>query len=236
MMNKIVITAALVAALPLSTPAIALDYFLKIGDVRGESDDSKHKDEIDVLEWSWGVTNRYSASGGGGGASRPVFSDFTWEQGLDRSFVPLFVHATSGVHLGSAVLSVRRSDGLKQEFFQMTFGEVFITSLRSQTSGDSVDVHAAMSFSTIEMAYRPEDAHGALGAAIKGSWDLRRNEAVFTGDPTVVLGLLEAGGSLAFVPGVPEPATWASLAAGLGLVGVMARRRRTAPGVTSAGG
>jgi hypothetical protein len=44
-----------------------------------------------------------------------------------------------------------------------------------------------------------------------------------------MLGLVEAGGNVNFVSGVPEPATWASLAAGLGLLGVMARRRRPAP-------
>ena len=44
------------------------DIFAKIGDIKGESTDSKHKDEIEVLSFSWGVTNAVPAGGAGGGA------------------------------------------------------------------------------------------------------------------------------------------------------------------------
>ena len=47
---------------------MASDIFAKIGDIKGESLDSKHKDEIEVLSYSWGVSNAGSmASGSGGG-------------------------------------------------------------------------------------------------------------------------------------------------------------------------
>ena len=36
---------------------MASDIFAKLGDIKGESLDNKHKDEIEVLSWSWGVTN-----------------------------------------------------------------------------------------------------------------------------------------------------------------------------------
>ena len=35
---------------------MASDIFAKIGDIKGESLDSKHKDEVEVLSWSWGVS------------------------------------------------------------------------------------------------------------------------------------------------------------------------------------
>lgn len=228
-MNKFAITAAVLAALPLSTPVHALDYFLKIDSIPGESSDSKHKSEIDVLSWSWGVSNAGSGAGGGASVGRPLFAPFTWEQGLDKSFVPLFLGVANGTHFNEAVLTVRRPGKDLQEFFKMTLSEVQITSLSSKAFADTIQVDAAMSYEVIQMIYRPQVANGSLGAEIKGQWSIKQNKASFSGDPMVMMGLAEAGGALAFVNQVPEPATWASLAAGLVVVGVAARRRRPPP-------
>jgi hypothetical protein len=62
-------TLALAAAAPLQAHA-ALEYFLKIPGAAGESADSKHKSEIDVMSWAWGVSNTGAGS---------VFEPFTWE-------------------------------------------------------------------------------------------------------------------------------------------------------------
>lgn len=229
-MNKFAITAAMLAAMPLAAPAAGLDYFLKIDTIKGESSDSKHKDEIDLLSWSWGVSTSAPVVGGGGGsASRPVFAPFSWEQGLDSSFVPLFLGVANGKNFKSALLTVRSSGGkTPSEFFKMTLSDVQIISLESQGFGDGIEVNAAMSYSKIEMAYRPQKADGSLGTEIKGEWNLKENKASFSGDPEVMLGLAQAGGNLNFVGTVPEPATWASLAAGLALVAAITRRRRQA--------
>ena len=48
---------------------MATDIFAKIGDIKGESLDAKHKDEIEVLSFSWGVANSGSTATGGGGGS-----------------------------------------------------------------------------------------------------------------------------------------------------------------------
>jgi len=229
MLNKFAMTAVLAAALPLPASA-GLDHFLKIDSIKGESSDSKHKDEIEVLEWSWGVTNSGTThTGGGGGAGKSLFSDFRWEQTLDSSFVPMFLGVAEGKHFKSAVLSVRRDGKDQQDFFKMTLSDVLINSLQTQTNGDSFEIRASLNYSKIEMSYKPQKPDGSYGSEIKGAWDLQENRVAFAGDPAVVLGLVEAGASLNFVSGVPEPATWASLAAGLGLLGVMARRRRAVP-------
>ena len=57
---------------------MAVDMFVKIGDIKGESKDDKHKEEIDVLSWSWGVSQSGTmSSGGGGGAGKANFDDFS---------------------------------------------------------------------------------------------------------------------------------------------------------------
>ena len=58
---------------------MASDIFAKLGDIKGESLDSKHKDEIEVLSYSWGVTNAGSmAHGGGGGEGKATFQDLSF--------------------------------------------------------------------------------------------------------------------------------------------------------------
>ena len=47
---------------------MASDIFAKIGDIKGESLDDKHKDEIEVLSWSWGVSNAGAIKGASGAA------------------------------------------------------------------------------------------------------------------------------------------------------------------------
>ena len=58
---------------------MASDIFAKLGDIKGESIDDKHKDEIEVLSFSWGVTNPGSViSIGGGGVGKATFQDLTF--------------------------------------------------------------------------------------------------------------------------------------------------------------
>ena len=72
---------------------MASDIFAKIGDIKGESADAKHKDEIEVLSFSWGVTNAASSvAGGGGGAGRATFQDLSIVHTIDKAS-PRLLHA-----------------------------------------------------------------------------------------------------------------------------------------------
>lgn len=227
-MNKLVITAAMLAALPLSTTAANLDAYLKLDGIKGDSAAKDYKDQIDVLSWSWGMSHDVSTTGTGSGTGKTVFQPFSWMQGLDRSFVPMFSAIAGGEKLDFATLSVQRTGDNPQAFFTMNFKDVRLTSLTSNGNqgGAYIAVSAALVYDAIEMSYRPQNKDGSLGTEITGRWDVKQGKAAFAGDPGVMRGLAEAGGNLNFVSGVPEPATWALLAGGLGVIGLIARRRR----------
>ena len=73
---------------------MAVDYFLKLKGIEGESTDEKHKNEIDVQSWSWGETQSGSAaSGGGSGAGKVAMQDFNFVMKVNKASPKLSRHA-----------------------------------------------------------------------------------------------------------------------------------------------
>ena len=67
---------------------MASDIFIKIGDIKGESEDDKHKDEVEVMSWSWGMTQLGAmGTGGGGGMGKVSFSDLTFMHYVDKASI-----------------------------------------------------------------------------------------------------------------------------------------------------
>lgn len=194
----------------------AADYFLQIGDIRGESAERSHRDWIDITSFSWNISNTGSTQYGGGKAT---FSPFSWTQQLDRSVPPMFVAVASGKSYPRAILEVQDASRLSGVFFKMEFDDVQLTRLNIAGSGDRPDVAAAFEFSRITMTYRPIKADGSLDAPVVGGWDLKSNNTFF-GSAEVLEGLFLAEPSPVPLP----PALWLFGAGLLGLVGVARKK------------
>ena len=64
----------------------AVDYFLKLDGIEGESHDDKFKNQIDLESWSWGETQSGTFSGGGGGGAGKVsMQDFHFVMKLNKA-------------------------------------------------------------------------------------------------------------------------------------------------------
>src|SRR6201982_4272321 len=100
---------------------MAVDMFLKINGVDGESQDDKHKKEIDVLAWSWGVSNSGSAHvGGGAGAGKANVQDLSFTKYIDKSSPDLMLGACNGKHYDNALLTVRKAGEKPLEYRKVT--------------------------------------------------------------------------------------------------------------------
>ena len=117
---------------------MAADIFAKIGDIKGESLDSKHKDEIEVLSFSWGVTNGASIGGGGGaGAGKATFQDLTIVHTIDKASPLLMKACATGEHLKEATITHRKAGKGQQEFLIVKMNDVLITGVVHGGAGGS---------------------------------------------------------------------------------------------------
>lgn len=157
---------------------MAADIFAKIGDIKGESLDDKHKDEIEVLSFSWGVANSASlASGGGAGAGKATFQDLSIVHAIDKSSPLLLKACATGAHLKDATITHRKSGKGQQEYLVVKLNDVIITGVtHGGGSGLPLSENVTLAFAKVDLEYKPQKPDGALDAGIHFKFDLKTNK------------------------------------------------------------
>src|SRR5512140_520057 len=106
---------------------MAVDYFLKIDGIEGESQDAKHKNEIDVESWSWGETQVGAhAAGGGGGSGKVDMHDFSFVMKVNKASPKLLLSCANGEHIKKAVLICRKAGKDQQEYMKLTLSDLLV--------------------------------------------------------------------------------------------------------------
>jgi type VI secretion system secreted protein Hcp len=154
---------------------VAVECFLTIEGIEGESQDAKHKGAIEVLSWSWAESQ--GDVGGGGVAGKVQMQDLHFTARVSKASPQLMLACAGGEHLKRAQLSCRIAGKQQAEFLRVTLAEVLVRSFA--TSGSADDLlpldQASLAYSTIEIEYQEQTPTGAPGAIVKGGWDLARN-------------------------------------------------------------
>ncbi|HUS06619.1 MAG TPA: type VI secretion system tube protein Hcp [Bryobacteraceae bacterium] len=160
----------------------AVDYFLKITGIDGESQDSKHKGEIEVESFSWGETQAgTSHGGGGGGAGKVVMQDFHFVMRVNKASPKLLLACANGEHIKEATLVCRKAGKEQQEFLKYKFTDLLVSSFQTGGSshGDVVPMdQISFNYSKIEYEYKEQKADGTLSGPIKAGYDLKSNKSV----------------------------------------------------------
>lgn len=157
---------------------MAVDMFIKIGDLKGESKDSTHKDEIDVLAWSWGLSNSGSAhTGGGAGAGKANVQDLSFTKYLDKSSADLHLACCNGKHFESATLVVRKAGEKPLEYLKITLSDLIVTSVSTGGSGgeDRLTENVALNFAKVKLEYQTQKKDGTGEKAGEYTWDIAAN-------------------------------------------------------------
>jgi type VI secretion system secreted protein Hcp len=158
---------------------MAVDMFLDINGVKGESRDKAHSKQIDVLSWSWGMSNSGSAHvGGGAGAGKVNVQDISVTKYVDSASPVLMKACAAGNHFDKATLTVRKAGGTSPvEYVTINMNEVFITSVSTGGSGgeDRLTENVSLNFAKVNLFYTPQTEKGAKGTDISFKWDIAAN-------------------------------------------------------------
>jgi type VI secretion system secreted protein Hcp len=159
----------------------AVDYFLKIDGIDGESADKKHAGEIDIESWSWGEAQTGSHSaGGGGGAGKVSMQDFHFVMKMNKASPKLMLACANGQHIPKAVLTMRKAGKEQQEYAKITLSDLLVASYQTGGSGkgDIVPLEQiALNYAKIEFEYKEQKTDGSLGSPVKAGWDVKANKA-----------------------------------------------------------
>jgi len=162
---------------------MAVDIFLKVGDVVGESHDKVYKEWIHVESVTYGIVNHGSHGvGGGGGTGKADFQDIHITKAVDKATADLMMHCATGEHFKDAQIIFRKSgDGGKpMDYLKIKLFEVGVTSIQSSGGGGNNIVHESLSlnFAKYTSQYFMQNEKGAPVAGGNVGWDVKKSEKV----------------------------------------------------------
>lgn len=156
----------------------AVDYFLKLDGIQGESKADKHTDEIDIKSFSWGATQSGTfAAGGGGGAGKVSMQDFHFTMYHNKASPALMLACAQGDHIKSAILTCRKAGKDQQEFLKVTMSDVLVSSYQTGGSAGADTIptdQISLNFAKIEHEYKEQDNTGKVTGSVKKSFDLKK--------------------------------------------------------------
>ena len=155
---------------------MALSIFARIGTIKGESQDAKHKDQIDVLSWAWGVSQSGTLSqGGGGGAGKASFHDFVFTHHVDKASPLLMKACATGEHVKDATITVRKAGAGQNDYLIITMTDLLVTSVSTSVSAEGATTieSVLLAFAKVDLEYKPQKPNGSLDAGIHFTYDLK---------------------------------------------------------------
>lgn len=160
----------------------AVDYYLKIDGVDGESTKKGVENHIEVLSWNWGETNTGSMSHGtGGGTGRVSMQDFSFTMTINKATPKLLLACATGEHIKNALLTCREAGKEQHPYLTIKFTDLLISSYQiggSRGEDHKPVDHVSFNYTKIEIEYKEQKADGTLGSPVKCGYDLKKLEKV----------------------------------------------------------
>lgn len=155
------------------------DFFLKVdtekgGAVKGEAQDRDHKDEIDVIGWSWGMAAPTSAAGVRKG--RAAIQHLMVRKRVDSASTALMGAVARNDKIKTAVLTARRAGSGQQTFLKITLSNAFVTAYDVEGEGGQQGPGALerlkIAFERITVDYTPQGPDGQPrgGTSFEETW------------------------------------------------------------------
>lgn len=157
---------------------MAVDIFLKLDGVTGESRDSKHAKEIDILSWSWAAEQSGKAGlQGGAGAGKVKVHDITLQKFVDKSSPTLMLFCCNGKHISKGTLTMRKAGENPLEYLKVELEEILISSYSTGgTNSDDLQIeNISLNFAKFNKTYTPQSKDGSAEGAVVAGWNIAEN-------------------------------------------------------------
>lgn len=157
---------------------MAVDMFLKINGVEGESVDNTHSKEIDINSWQWGMSQSGTTHiARGGGAGKASVRDVVITKLVDKATPTLMKYCCTGKHFDEAVLTVRKAGDKPLEYVVLTMKDVIISDLSVNGVKDSDLVTESLTFNFAEykFVYVPQQRDGGADGRVEAGFNIATN-------------------------------------------------------------
>ena len=157
---------------------MAVDMFLKLEGIKGEAKDEKHEGEIDVLAWSWGMSQSgTSHMGGGSGAGKVNIQDISVTKYVDKGSAALMMHCATGKHITNGMLFVRKAGEKPLEYIKIKIEDIMVSAVSTGGSGgeDRLTENVTLNFSKFKVEYQEQKADGSGVPGGEFGYDIKKN-------------------------------------------------------------
>jgi len=156
---------------------MAVDMFLKLDGIKGESKDDKHKDEIHIESFSWGMNQTGGfATGGGGGAGKVSVHDISVTKFVDKSSAALMLACCNGKHIASGLITVRKAGEKPLEYLKIKLEDILVSGVQHAGHGsDLLTENLTLNFAKFHVEYQEQKKDGTGTPAGEMGWDVKAN-------------------------------------------------------------
>jgi len=152
--------------------------FLDLEGIEGEARDKTHAKKIDILAWSWGMSQSGNMHiGGGGGAGKVHVQDISITKYVDRASTNVVKYCTLGTHIPKGEIIIRKAGGTAVEYLKIQLTDIIVTSWSTGGSGgeDRLTENLTLQFAEFNIDYVGQDAKGAPVPKMSASYNMAEN-------------------------------------------------------------
>lgn len=159
---------------------MAVEIYIKIDTIPGQSTTKGFEDQITVENFSWGMSQTTNfGSSTGGGAGRVNMGDLTFSHAVDKASPKLMIACCTGAHIASATLTCRKAGGDSPvDFLKITLTDIIVSNVTPSGSnmGDTPTESVSLAFAEYKVEYQEQDNKGAKkGGPVIAGFSVQKN-------------------------------------------------------------
>ncbi len=156
---------------------MAVDYFLKLDGIQGESVDANHKNWIQLGSFQWGASQVSTVAGtGGSGAGKVDLADFSVMKHLDKASTPFFKSIAAGTHIKTGNLEAVKAGAGGKPFLKVDFKELFVTSQHVTATNEIPTESVSFSYNEIKIEYSMQNEQGIVTTTGAVTYNVKENK------------------------------------------------------------